>query len=95
MFNYLPGIFLFAVFFGIWLILHSHQRREREKRALPLRDDYLAAHQLQEPVCHACGSHEVVDVGLSHGRDEKRFVSCAQCGALLYRFSRASAADVR
>lgn len=93
--RFLPMLFVVVVFFGMWLVMHAHQRREKEKRALPLREAYLQAHGLAEARCHACGSTELSDIGLSHGRDERRVVSCAKCGELMYRFSRASAHDIR
>lgn len=93
--HFLPMLFIVMVFFCMWLIMHNHQRREKEKRLLPVRDDYLQAHRLTEPRCHACGSSELNDVGLTHGKDERRVVSCAQCGEMMYRFSRATAIDIR
>lgn len=93
--RFLPMLFIVLVFFGMWLVMHTHQRRENEKRALPLRETYLETHSLSAPRCHACGSTELSDIGLTHGKDERRVVSCAKCGELMFRFSRATAHDIR
>jgi hypothetical protein len=45
----------------------------------------LYANNQTEPRCSACESTEFKDEGLSHGKDERRIVSCAKCDTLLYR----------
>ncbi|ENO86814.1 hypothetical protein [Thauera linaloolentis] len=86
--KFLPMLFLIGLFFVMWLVLYAHQRRERQKRALPLREDFLAAQGQPEAACHACGKGELKDEGLGSGRDVRRIVSCAACDTLLYRYER-------
>lgn len=91
--NFLPMVFLIGLFFLMWLVLHTHQRIEKRKRDLPLREDYLAAHARAEPACHACGKGQLKDEGLGSGRDTRRIVSCAACDTLLYRYERPAEAS--
>lgn len=81
----LPILFIMAVFFTMWLILRKFHRVEQRKRALPELNAYLYANNLTAPRCSACESTELKDEGLSHGKDERRVVSCAKCDTLLYR----------
>ncbi|MDG3064787.1 hypothetical protein ACFQ4M_13565 [Thauera mechernichensis] len=89
----LPVLFIMAVFFSMWMIMRVFHKHEKAKRALPALDVYLQAHGQAEPSCHACGAVELKEEGLSHGKDSQRFVSCAKCKALLYRFERPQAAE--
>ena len=57
--RFLPVLFLIGLFFFMWLFLYAHQRREKQKRALPLREDYLVAHGHDEPACFACGKDQL------------------------------------
>jgi len=91
--KFLPMVFLIGLFFFMWLVLFTHQRIEKRKRALPLREDYLAAQGRVEPACHACGKDQLKDEGLGSGRDTRRIVSCAACATLLYRYELPAEAD--
>jgi len=91
--KFVPMLFLIGLFFFMWLLLYAHQRREKQKRALPLRESFLAAHGKPEPSCHACGKSELKDEGLGSGRDARRIVSCAACDTLLYRYERPAEAE--
>ncbi len=81
----LPILFIMGVFFTFWLILRKFHRLEQKKRALPALDAYLQANGQTAPRCHACDADELKDEGLTHGKDERRIVSCARCSTLLYR----------
>ena len=81
----LPILFIMAVFFTMWLILRKYHQIEQRKRALPELNAYLYANNQTEPCCSACESTELNDVGLTHGKDERRIVSCAKCNTMLYR----------
>jgi hypothetical protein len=81
----LPILFIMAVFFTMWLILRKYHQIEQRKRALPELNAYLYANNQTEPRCSACESTELNDVGLTHGKDERRIVSCAKCNTMLYR----------
>lgn len=83
----LPILFIMGVFFVFWLILNKFHRLERKKRALPELNAYLYAHNQTEPRCSACGATELEDEGLTHGKDERRIISCAQCKTMLYRIN--------
>ena len=85
----LPTLFLMTVFLIAWLVLYAHQRNERKKRELPLREDFRARPGTSGPACHACGKDELPDDGLASGNDEQRIVSCVSCNTLLYRYERA------
>ena len=81
----LPILFIMVGFFTMWLILRKYHRIEQRKRALPELNAYLYANNQTEPRCSACESTEFKDEGLTHGKDERRIVSCAKCDTLLYR----------
>ena len=81
--KFVPMLFLMGLFFFMWLLLYAHQRKERQKRALPLREDFLAAHGKAEPSCQGLGS----------GKDTRRIVSCTACDTLLYRYERPAEAE--
>lgn len=83
----LPILFIMGVFLTFWLILRKFHRLEQKKRALPELNAYLYAHNQTAPRCHACDSAELKDEGLTHGKDERRIISCARCNTLLYRFN--------
>ncbi|MFT3757794.1 hypothetical protein [Thauera sp.] len=91
--KFVPMLFLMGLFFFMWLLLYAHQRQEKQKRALPLREDFLAAHGRSEPACHACGKTELKDDGLGSGKDLRRVVSCTACNTLLYRYERPAEAE--
>ncbi len=82
-----PIIFIILVFFTFWLILDKFHRLEQKKRALPELSGYLDANNQTEARCSACDSTELKDEGLSHGKDERRIISCARCNTMLYRFN--------
>ncbi|MDX9718094.1 MAG: hypothetical protein RBT67_12030 [Thauera sp.] len=82
----LPILFIMGVFFTFWLILRKFHRIEQAKRALPDLNGYLYANEQTEARCKACDSTELKDEGLTHGKDERRIVSCVRCKTLLYRF---------
>ncbi|HQZ03201.1 MAG TPA: hypothetical protein PL024_03610 [Thauera sp.] len=86
--NLLPTLFLMGLFLFGWLLLYAHQRREKQKRNLPLREDFLASHGKSAPACHACGKDQLKDDGLGSGDDTRRIVSCLACDTLLYRYER-------
>lgn len=83
-----PILFIMLVFFTMWMILRKFNRIEQQKRDLPELGAYLAAHGQAAPRCVACGAAELKDEGLTHGKDERRIVSCGKCRTLLYRFVR-------
>lgn len=83
----LPILFIMAVFFTMWLILRKYHRLEQRKRALPDLNAFLYANNQTEPRCTACDSTGLKDEGLSHGKDERRIVSCAHCNTMLYRIT--------
>lgn len=83
-----PTLFIIGIFFIGWLVMHSHFRRERQKRELPLREEYAAAHGGSITSCHACGKTDLKDDGLNSGQDSRRVVSCNGCETLLYRYER-------
>ena len=85
----LPILFIMGVFLVFWLILRKFHRLEQKKRALPELSAYLYANNQSEsaPRCSACDSTELKDEGLTHGKDERRIISCARCNAMLYRFN--------
>ncbi|AMO36763.1 hypothetical protein [Thauera humireducens] len=91
--RFLPVLFLIGLFFFMWLFLYAHQRREKQKRALPVREDFLAAHGHDEPACFACGKGPLKDEGLGSGQDTRRVVSCEGCNTLLYRYERPAAPE--
>lgn len=82
-----PILFIMAVFFVFWLILRKFHRLEQRKRSLPDLNGYLYANKQNEARCHACDSTELKDEGLTHGKDERRIISCARCNTMLYRFN--------
>lgn len=82
-----PILFIMGVFFVFWLILRKFHRLEQKKRALPDLNAYLHAHNQTEPRCSACNATELKDEGLTHGKDERRIISCAHCNTMLYRFN--------
>mgnify|MGYP001170056550 FL=1 len=84
----LPILVLFVFFSFSWFVLRLHRKFQDKQAALPQREDYLRTHGLQEAACHACGSKAFREIGLSHGRDERRIVSCVDCKELLFQFRR-------
>lgn len=89
----LPLYVAFFFFLGGALILNLFHRYQNKQRALPARDQYLDAHQLDEPVCHVCGSLRLAERGLTHGEDERRIFSCLDCKAMLFQDRRAATGD--
>lgn len=83
----LPILFIMAVFFTMWLILRKYHKLEQRKRALPDLNAFLYASNQTEPRCTACNAADLKDEGLTHGKDERRIVSCAQCNTLLYQIT--------
>jgi hypothetical protein len=83
----LPILFIMGIFFTFWLILRKFHRLEQKKRDLPDLSGYLYANNQTEARCSACDSTEFKDEGLTHGKDERRIISCARCNTLLYRFN--------
>ena len=82
-----PLLFIMGVFLTFWLILRKFHRLEHKKRALPDLNGYLYAHNQTEARCNASDSTEFKDEGLTHGKDERRIISCTRCNAMLYRFN--------
>lgn len=76
-------------------VLHLHQRQQNQRRALPLRADYFAAHGIETPVCVHCRSIDTRDVGLNDSTDHRRIVSCARCNRMLYRYERSAPDEAR
>ena len=56
-------------------------------RGTVMLNGYLYANNQTEARCNACDSTEFKDEGLTHGKDERRIISCARCNAMLYRFN--------
>jgi phage FluMu protein Com len=83
----LPILFIMAVFFTMWLVLRKYHKLEQRKRDLPDLNAFLYANKLTAPRCTACNAVDMKDEGLTHGKDERRIVSCAQCNTLLYRIT--------
>ena len=83
----LPILFIMAVFFTMWLILRKYHKLEQRKRALPDLNAFLYASNQTEPRCTACNAADLKDEGLTHGKDERRIVACAQCNTLLYQIT--------
>ncbi|MDP2170288.1 MAG: hypothetical protein Q8J96_07680 [Rhodocyclaceae bacterium] len=89
----LPLYVAFFFFLGGALLLNLHHRYQNKQRALPARDQYLAAHHLAEPICHVCGSGRLAERGLTHGEDERRIFSCLDCKEMLFQERRAADVD--
>src|SRR5690606_17779900 len=62
-----PILLLFVLFGFMWYLMRKQIREGDAKRGLPQRADYLAAHALAAPACHACGGTELKDEGLNSG----------------------------
>ncbi len=84
----LPIYVAFFFFLGCMLLLELHMHYRRKQEELPALNVFLTEHQMAEPACHACGSHEFKEIGLLHSDDPNRIVSCNTCNTLLYRFER-------
>ena len=89
----LPILVLFVFFAFSWFLLRLHRKFQDKQAALPQREEYLRAHRQREAACHACGSKAFTEIGLSHGRNERRIVSCADCKELLFQFRREMAEE--
>lgn len=84
----LPIYVAFFFFLGASFLLNLHQRYQKRQRELPERERYLADLGRQEPVCKSCDSANISEIGLLHGEDDTRVVSCADCKTMLYQFKR-------
>lgn len=78
-----------AVFlFTSLTLVHLAMRHQNAQRALPERDAYLAAHDLQSVACVHCQSTEMREFGFDDSEDDRRIVTCAGCNKSLYRYTR-------
>lgn len=89
MFNIpLPIYVAFFFFLGASFLLNLHQRFQKRQRDLPERELYLTEQGREEPACKSCNSANMHEIGLLHGEDDTRIVSCADCKTLLFQFKR-------
>lgn len=89
----IPVIVVVVLFGGAWLLITSVMRSQARQRALPWREEYLAAHGQTEPACLACGSTRLTDTGLSTNDDEVRLLTCSDCRKDLFRQRRAAGGE--
>ncbi|AYH44164.1 hypothetical protein [Azoarcus sp. DN11] len=81
-----------AVFlFTSLTMVHLAMRHQDAQLALPERDAYLAAHELQSVTCAHCQSTEMREFGFNDADDDRRIVTCASCRKALFRYTRGAA----
>ena len=76
--------------FGCLAVLHIHRRQQEAQRALPQRDEYLAANGQHTPACNHCGATETREFGLHDGADDRRIVVCTKCDRQLFQYTRST-----